>query len=282
MSGPSGKHVRCVYCSNPTYGARFCSPLCAELHAWERRKPPIRIRDCDQCGQPFPALNHLTRTHCSPACKRAHRAAQARTRPRPYIPDKAKHWYETRRLKRLAAELAAWAPRPMRLALPAGPGPQCAYCCGPRPTRRSRYCCESCAQQAKLEMDRQYHGCAPTVERIATCLRCEATFITTVPTKVYCTEACAAAEHRDRAKRRRRARKANAKTEVIGLFSLARRDGWRCHICKRNVTRKTWSMDHLVPLSYGGDHTWDNVALAHHRCNSKRGAHGQAQLRLAA
>lgn len=41
------------------------------------------------------------------------------------------------------------------------------------------------------------------------------------------------------------------------------------------------TMDHLVPLSKGGDHSWENVALAHRSCNSKRGA-GRlpAQLRL--
>ena len=30
------------------------------------------------------------------------------------------------------------------------------------------------------------------------------------------------------------------------------------------------SVDHVVPLSKGGTHTWDNVKLAHKRCNSKK------------
>ena len=28
------------------------------------------------------------------------------------------------------------------------------------------------------------------------------------------------------------------------------------------------SIDHIKPISRGGSHTWDNVQLAHHRCNS--------------
>ena len=30
------------------------------------------------------------------------------------------------------------------------------------------------------------------------------------------------------------------------------------------------SVDHIVPLSKGGTHTWSNVKLAHKRCNSKK------------
>jgi 5-methylcytosine-specific restriction endonuclease McrA len=69
--------------------------------------------------------------------------------------------------------------------------------------------------------------------------------------------------------------------ESISLEVLAVRDNWTCHICKNKVSRKTWSHDHLIPLSKGGDHTYANVALCHQRCNSRMGA-GRlpAQLRL--
>jgi 5-methylcytosine-specific restriction endonuclease McrA len=82
----------------------------------------------------------------------------------------------------------------------------------------------------------------------------------------------------------RRARVANATiVESISLEVLAVRDNWTCHICKKKVTRKTWSHDHLIPLSKGGNHTYLNVALCHQRCNSRMGV-GRlpAQLRLLA
>lgn len=80
----------------------------------------------------------------------------------------------------------------------------------------------------------------------------------------------------------RRARINNAPVvESISLEVLAIRDNWVCHLCKKMVTRKTWTHDHLIPLSQGGDHTYLNIALAHRRCNSKRGTgHVPAQLRL--
>lgn len=80
----------------------------------------------------------------------------------------------------------------------------------------------------------------------------------------------------------RRARIKNALiVESIDLEVLAVRDNWRCHICGKKVTRQNWSRDHLIPLSQGGSHTYQNIALCHRRCNSKRGA-GRipAQLRL--
>jgi hypothetical protein len=84
---------------------------------------------------------------------------------------------------------------------------------------------------------------------------------------------------RDKARRSKRI-KAGVRRETIDLPRLAERDGWRCHICKRKVTRKNWSHDHLIPVSYGGPDTYDNSALAHHRCNSIRGNKGAAQLLL--
>jgi 5-methylcytosine-specific restriction endonuclease McrA len=31
------------------------------------------------------------------------------------------------------------------------------------------------------------------------------------------------------------------------------------------------TVDHIIPLARGGSHTWDNVQLAHHLCNSLKG-----------
>ena len=80
----------------------------------------------------------------------------------------------------------------------------------------------------------------------------------------------------------RRARQRGAAVvESIKLDDLWIRDGGICHICGKRTPRENASVDHLIPLSKSGDHSWVNVALAHRRCNSRRGA-GRipAQLRL--
>lgn len=79
-------------------------------------------------------------------------------------------------------------------------------------------------------------------------------------------------------------RRAVQKGATIGphftRLEIAERDGWRCHLCGEKVTRKNWSLDHLVPLSKGGAHSRENVAVAHYLCNVRRNNRGVAQLRL--
>lgn len=47
--------------------------------------------------------------------------------------------------------------------------------------------------------------------------------------------------------------------------------GGLCHLCHHPVRRDEASVDHLTPASAGGHTTWDNLALAHRRCNYSRG-----------
>lgn len=70
----------------------------------------------------------------------------------------------------------------------------------------------------------------------------------------------------------RRAAKRNLPTEHIAIASLYLRDKGRCGICKKPVGRATASIDHIIPLSRGGSHTYGNVQLAHLICNLRRGA----------
>ena len=70
--------------------------------------------------------------------------------------------------------------------------------------------------------------------------------------------------------------------DVIDLYELAKRDNWMCGLCHKKINKRNKhkakklhlrgpSMDHILPLSKGGLHTWDNVQLAHYICNSLRG-----------
>jgi 5-methylcytosine-specific restriction endonuclease McrA len=52
------------------------------------------------------------------------------------------------------------------------------------------------------------------------------------------------------------------------------RDGGRCVYCGAAAT----SLDHVVPKSRGGPHTWDNVVSACSRCNHTKADRGIAEL----
>lgn len=83
---------------------------------------------------------------------------------------------------------------------------------------------------------------------------------------------------------RRRAVKLAAKTEQFTNPEIFERDGWRCGICGKKVNKSlaypnplSPSLDHVVPLSRGGDHVKANVRLAHLTCNVVRGNRGDVE-----
>lgn len=99
----------------------------------------------------------------------------------------------------------------------------------------------------------------------------------------YCSDVCANKAENKRREIARRRKIANAKIDnditVQGLFL---RDNGKCYLCGKmcDWTDKTEidgtiicgnyypSIDHVIPLSKGGLHSWDNVKLAHRICNS--------------
>jgi 5-methylcytosine-specific restriction endonuclease McrA len=59
------------------------------------------------------------------------------------------------------------------------------------------------------------------------------------------------------------------------------RDGWMCWICEAPLDRaavvpayEAPTLDHVVALALGGEHTMDNLRAAHFICNSRRGVGG--------
>lgn len=88
---------------------------------------------------------------------------------------------------------------------------------------------------------------------------------------------------------KRRAWKLSAAVvEVVSPDVVFRRDAYRCQICKRKthgtvpaLTAPT--LDHIVPLKHGGEHSYRNTQCACFSCNCRKGAHAaNDQLRLLA
>ncbi|MCH0555804.1 HNH endonuclease [Streptomyces sp. MUM 16J] len=78
---------------------------------------------------------------------------------------------------------------------------------------------------------------------------------------------------------RGRAQRYGVRYEVFAARDVFERDGWACGLCEGDVDPKVawpdpWSasLDHVVPMSRGGDHVLENVQCAHLRCNIVKGA----------
>jgi 5-methylcytosine-specific restriction endonuclease McrA len=90
------------------------------------------------------------------------------------------------------------------------------------------------------------------------------------------------AENRERsyeAKAAYRARKSAAHVESVNRTVVFDRDGWTCGICSASIDPllacpdlMSASLDHVIPLARGGDHSYANVQAAHLGCNFAKGA----------
>lgn len=112
------------------------------------------------------------------------------------------------------------------------------------------------------------------------CIICRQLFVPTHGRQKYCSTSCATYLHW---------KGKEAYRYKIDLGILYRRDGGICHICGKlcdwndftimedgslKVGANYPTRDHLIPKSKGGEHSYENIKLAHHRCNSLRAASG--------
>ena len=108
--------------------------------------------------------------------------------------------------------------------------------------------------------------------------------VTFIPTVTYCSKECRnksfrIGHPRDHIKR---AKKHGCEWESgVTLSKLIRRDGLTCALCGEpcDMNDKSYgngsgplypSMDHIIPISKGGGHTWSNVQVAHIICNVRK------------
>jgi 5-methylcytosine-specific restriction endonuclease McrA len=78
---------------------------------------------------------------------------------------------------------------------------------------------------------------------------------------------------------KRRAQKLGTQVEDLRPIDIYERDIWLCGLCVKPVdpdssypNPMSASLDHIIPLSKGGTHTYENVQLAHLTCNLSKGA----------
>lgn len=104
-----------------------------------------------------------------------------------------------------------------------------------------------------------------------------------VSTTAYCSSRCVQTqphytEFKRTARLKGKARKRAATVESVSPARVFERDGWICHLCggktlkdKRGTYHpKAPELDHIVPLSKGGEHSYRNTACAHRKCNAAK------------
>lgn len=113
----------------------------------------------------------------------------------------------------------------------------------------------------------------------------------------WCSESCrreyrkrqkiAANLLRKQTRRRREAIKRGVRHERYNASDIYSRDNWMCGLCGKPIWKrakvphaKAATIDHIVPLSRGGDDVRSNVQAAHFICNSTKNNKMIGQLRM--
>jgi 5-methylcytosine-specific restriction endonuclease McrA len=99
-----------------------------------------------------------------------------------------------------------------------------------------------------------------------------------VKRRTYCSDGCCSRATKRTARLKGKAKKRSLTIESVNPFKVFERDGWRCHLCgcktpkeKRGTYHpKAPELDHIVPLSKGGEHSYRNTACACRACNAAK------------
>jgi 5-methylcytosine-specific restriction endonuclease McrA len=155
---------------------------------------------------------------------------------------------------------------------------RCEWCDIPFTTmdRRKRFCSRPCkdrakdaARQAVIEAAKPERQCIHCGVDMPRSMRADARF---------CSEDCNSAAHN---LKRGNGRLGPGRRREIERAYIIERDGSRCHLCGKKCKPEEIHLDHLIPLSRGGTHAYENVRVAHAFCNlSKRDQPRNEQLLL--
>lgn len=143
--------------------------------------------------------------------------------------------------------------------------------------QRPKQCGTTCAQWA-----RNFPGV--TRIRVGICGYCEQPFKANKGNQKYCSARCTGHVSNSR----RRAAKLGLYAENVSRTAIAERDKWICQLCGKRVNKQlraphplSASLDHIIPIALGGEHTRANCQLAHLGCNCSKGARIREPLQLA-
>jgi len=117
------------------------------------------------------------------------------------------------------------------------------------------------------------------------CRECGKHYTNNYKRSAGCSDKCKGrySNRRDETNRRNKLRENGKIDWDISVERLSKRDKGLCYLCKSktNLNDYTYdsngyfiagdyypSVDHVLPVSKGGTHTWDNIKLAHRICNS--------------
>jgi len=229
-------------------------------------------RACEQCGAPYTPIQCHQR-YCSPSCARRHRylhgrrkECQCRRCKKMFVPkmaDRTKfcgracsdaHRKELAVARKLVQGMVI---QPVRNKLCV----ECGKAFSPSNVREL-YCSDACRKAVSSKKALAfYYRRVPRITE-AMCSTCGKPFVPSNRKAKLCDD-CVDLPNKIRCRKFGMTRE-----------ELFRRDNFRCGICGQMTNPNTVvphpdapTIDHIIPLARGGEHTPDNMQCAHFRCN---------------
>lgn len=245
----SAREIQCASCNKTVKTIRYNTKYCSDACRQRERKIALNGRKkCKGCKESIIGLQNVA--YCASKCKDT-------------------HLLSTKRIRLIYN--------------------QCIVCgCTKLSRRKSMFCSETCRREHKDRVVKKwYQENKETIlqrvkdskqKRKAKCKECSC-FYETTKKNSFCTKVCAKKYHNRKKEVIRRERiVSNGKVDwSISIERLTKRDGKTCYLCKESMEYQTHynddnypSIEHVKPISKGGTHTWDNVKLAHRKCNAMK------------
>lgn len=234
-----------------TVGNIFCSSKCCVQYHGQRRmteRLPSRERQCLGCGKTYYKNSNRARDegnkYCSRHCSdKHHRPHKPHRLPRPRF---IRRKFYIKLCEECGIEFYPQLPA----------AKTCSDKCASKKNAKARY----------LQMTKSF-----------LCKQCKTKFRPLYGTKrrSYCSVDCSIKHSRRIGKAKRRAIIKKVRVESVDPFKVFERDEWQCKACGK-LTPKSLrgtlhndapELDHIYPISRGGEHSYTNTQLLCRRCN---------------
>lgn len=260
------REAACIFCGKelPKFKTRFCSDDCRRRHQHIKTgrlsHSEILKKECVVCGREFETWKSR-QICCSAECsqKNQNKKDKQKEREKARIKYLKKHpnarTAEERHKEHVERERVKSAERERK-----------------KEEREKEKAERDAIKQANIDYWQNY-------EAEHECAICGCVFVAHYPLAKYCSKKCSC-----KVTRIRKRYEGITIDKDITVQKLAKRDHDKCQLCGLPVdwndkykTDKTIicgdmypSIDHIIPISSGGLHAWNNVQLAHRICNTRK------------
>lgn len=264
--------MNCLECGNDLTGKwqkKYCSHPCAVEHLRKERRSASeakRRRVCVSCGKEF-IMGHMSA-----------KASRGEIKAGLYCSRKCR-WKAERKPEGREQS------RSCRVHIG-----KCGICGTLFTSRLPRARCgRSCDLEYERRRSREANAAKKVIKK-RKCKECGRMFVAEYGDKhkAFCSEVCM---HRNLKRRRRQKERAilrSARVETVDAIRVFERDNWRCQLCGRKLRQAhrgtvrddAPELDHIIPLSKGGEHSCRNTQCSCRKCNQDKGGTEIGQLRL--